>query len=395
MPVDLSLVQGFIYPNEGWLQWSFMLVIYPYITGLVAGAFVVSAFYEVFGNEHFKPVSRLSLLCSLGFLIVCVLPLEFHLTHHLRGFEMFSTPNPSSAMAGFGGVYLWYLFILLLEIWFNFREQIVEGAESKKPSLRRFVLRILTLGSHDVSEKAMKGVHKVTHTLAIIGIPSACFLHGYVGFIFGSIKANHWWASALMPFIFLLSAVVSGVAMMFILYWICCVFIKKEPMRLGTVNAFISLLFGFLIVDLVFEGLEVLQIFYAHIEATPAVAALIRNELMGSYVWGQAIIGSGVPFIILLLLVWVLPWSKRHLRQGLMLVASLFVLGSVLFMRWNVVIGGQELSRSLLGTFHFSEVFGTHEGVGVGICLLLLPFILMIIFSLFLDPWEYKKKEVK
>jgi predicted membrane protein len=79
-----------------------------------------------------------------------------------------------------------------------------------------------------------------------------------------------------------------------------------------------------------------------------------------------------------------------------MLIASLFVLGSVLLMRWNVVIGGQELSRSLLGTFHFSEVFGTHEGVGVGTMLLILPFILMIIFSLFLDPWEKKGiKEIK
>ncbi|MCD6133474.1 MAG: polysulfide reductase NrfD [Deltaproteobacteria bacterium] len=394
MPVDLSLIKGFIYPNEGWFQWSFMLVIYPYITGLVAGAFVVSAFYEVFHDENFKPVSKLALICSLAFLIVCVMPLQFHLTHHLRGFEIFMTPHLTSAMAGFGFVYLWYLLILLLEIWFNFREKIVEGAESKKPSFRRFILRILLLGSHDVSEKAMKTVHKVAHILAIIGIPSACFLHGYVGFIFGSIKANHWWASPLMPFIFLLSAVVSGVAMMYVLYWICCVIIKREPMNHKTLNSFIQMLFGFLIVDLAFEGLELLQIFYAHIEATEPIKELIKNELMGTYVWGQAIIGSGVPLIILIFLEWIIPWSKKHLRQGLMLIASLFVLGSVLLMRWNVVIGGQELSRSLLGTFHFTEVFGTHEGVGVGICLLILPFILMTIFSLFLDPWEYEKKEV-
>ncbi len=394
MPVDLSLIKGFIYPNEGWFQWSFMLVIYSYITGLAAGTFVVSAFYEVFHDENFKPVSKLALICSLAFLIACAIPLQFHLTHHLRGFEMFITPHLTSAMAWEGLAYLWFLLILLLEIWFKFRERIVEGAESKKRSFRRFILRILLLGSHDVSEKEMKTVRKVAHILAIIGILS-CFLHDeYVGFTFGSIKANHWWASPLMPFTFFISAVVAGVAMMYVLYWICCVIIKREPMNLKTLNSFIQMLFGFLIIDLAFEGLKLLQILYAHIEATMPIKELIKNELMGTYVWGQAIIGSGVPLIILIFLEWIIPWSKKHLRQGLMLIASLFVLGSVLLMRWNVVIGGQELSRSLLGTFHFTEVFGTHEGVGVGICLLILPFILMTIFSLFLDPWEYEKKEV-
>ena len=54
--------------------------------------------------------------------------------------------------------------------------------------------------------------------LAAIGIPAACGLHGYVGFIFGAIKANPWWASPLMPVIFLLSAIVSGVAMVMVCY---------------------------------------------------------------------------------------------------------------------------------------------------------------------------------
>ena len=48
--------------------------------------------------------------------------------------------------------------------------------------------------------------------LAAIGVPAACLLHGYVGFLFGAIKANPWWASPLMPVIFLFIAFVSGVA---------------------------------------------------------------------------------------------------------------------------------------------------------------------------------------
>jgi len=33
----LQQVTGFIYPNEVELHWSILVVIYPYITGLVAG----------------------------------------------------------------------------------------------------------------------------------------------------------------------------------------------------------------------------------------------------------------------------------------------------------------------------------------------------------------------
>ena len=40
--------------------------------------------------------------------------------------------------------------------------------------------------------------------LTIIGVSLAAFLlHGYVGFIFsGSIKANPWWSTPLMPIVF-------------------------------------------------------------------------------------------------------------------------------------------------------------------------------------------------
>ncbi len=36
-------VDGFIYPNEVELQWGLLIVLYPYITGLVAGAFILAS----------------------------------------------------------------------------------------------------------------------------------------------------------------------------------------------------------------------------------------------------------------------------------------------------------------------------------------------------------------
>src|SRR3954465_4314610 len=119
-------VQGFMYPNEIELQWSILIVLYPYITGLVAGAFILASLERVFNVAAVRPTYRLALLTALAFLLVAPLPLPMHLCHPERSFSMYLTPHRESAMAMFGFVYLWYLMaVLVLEIWFDYREQLV------------------------------------------------------------------------------------------------------------------------------------------------------------------------------------------------------------------------------------------------------------------------------
>ena len=120
-----------MYPNEVELQWSVLVVVYPYITGLVAGAFILASLEKVFRVKAVKPTYRLALLTALAFLIIAPLPLQLHLGHPERSFEMFLTPHLKSAMAMFGFVYLWYLMlVLLLEIWLEYRADIVDGRTS-------------------------------------------------------------------------------------------------------------------------------------------------------------------------------------------------------------------------------------------------------------------------
>src|SRR5512147_1585361 len=143
-------VEGFIYPNEFQLQWSVLIVLYPFVTGLVAGAFILASLERVFNVRAVRPTYRLALLTALAFLLVAPLPLQLHLGHPERSFEMYLTPQPRSAMAMFGFVYLWYLMVVLLaEIWLDYRADIVALAQSSKGSLR-WVYRALTLGSMNV-----------------------------------------------------------------------------------------------------------------------------------------------------------------------------------------------------------------------------------------------------
>src|SRR5512139_425809 len=143
-------VEGFMYPNEIELQWSVLIVLYPYITGLVAGAFILASLERVFNVQAVRPTYRLALLTALAFMLVAPLPLQLHLGHPERSIEMFLTPHTTSAMAMFGFVYLWYLMaVLLLEIWLDYRKEIVLLSRSET-GWKGKVYKVLTLGSKDV-----------------------------------------------------------------------------------------------------------------------------------------------------------------------------------------------------------------------------------------------------
>src|SRR5881392_1127988 len=148
-------IDGFIYPNETELQWSVLIVLYPYLTGLVAGAFILASLERVFNVQAVRPTYRLALLTALAFLLVAPLPLQMHLGHPERSFEMYLTPHPTSAMAMFGFVYLWYLMVVLvLEIWFDYRKELVLTRRASTGLTRHFY-GALTLWSDDISPAAL------------------------------------------------------------------------------------------------------------------------------------------------------------------------------------------------------------------------------------------------
>ena len=202
----VSPFSGYVYPNETVVPWGVLIVVYPYITGLVAGAFIVSSLYHTFHMESFKPVARLALLSALAFLSFAPAALLSHLGHPERSVEAIWTAHWTSAFAAFAYVAGFYGILLVLVIWFAFRVDIVAMSQTAKGVLGRFY-RLLTLGSTDVSERALAYDRKWTKVLAAVGIAAAAGLHGYVGFVFGSLKSREWWSSDLMPIIFILSAV--------------------------------------------------------------------------------------------------------------------------------------------------------------------------------------------
>ncbi len=381
-------VQGFMYPNEVELTWSVLIVIYPYITGLVAGAFILASLARVFNIVAVQPIYRLSLLTALAFLLVAPLPLQLHLGHPERSFEMYMTPHRTSAMAMFGFVYLWYLLVvLLLEIWLDYRRDIVLAARSRTGPVR-WIYAALTLGSRNIDAKSLHVDDRVGWVVTLIGIPSAFLLHGYVGFIFGSVKANPWWSSPLMPVVFLFSAMVSGIAVVLLVYRTLS-WVHKRPIDMACLDTMAQYLLYIFLIDFTLEMLDLIHRTYEASESFRTLDFMLHTQLFTSQIVVQIFLGTVFP-IGLLAFVQVVRLGEM-LRRRIYTLAAAFTLIGIFAMRWNVVIGGQLFSKSFLGYTTYKMAFAAREGLLPAIALLILPLpILWGLLKLF-PPWEEQK----
>jgi Ni/Fe-hydrogenase subunit HybB-like protein len=388
LPATPAGVQGFMYPNEVQLTWSVLIVLYPFITGLVAGAFILASLARVFHISAVQPIYRLSLLTALAFLLVAPLPLQLHLGHPERSFEMYMTPHRTSAMAMFGFVYLWYLLVvLLLEIWLDYRKDIVLAARSHTGA-KKWLYSALTLGSADIEERSLHVDERVGYVVTLIGIPSAFLLHGYVGFIFGSVKANPWWSTPLMPVVFLFSAMVSGIAVVLLVYRTTA-FIRKRPIDMRCLDTVASYLLYIFLIDFSLEMLDLIHRTYEASESFRTLDFMVHTRLFLSQIVLQIVVGTIVP-VVLLAIVQVVRFGERIRRRIYTLAAALTLIG-IFAMRWNVVIGGQLFSKSFLGYTTYKMAFAAREGLLPAIALLLLPFVILWGLLKLLPPWAEQK----
>ena len=345
----------------------------------------MASLVRVFKVRALDPVYRLSLLTAFGFLLCAPLPLLFHLGHPERCLEVMMTPHLTSPMAIFGFVYAWYLMaVLLLELWFDYRHDFVVWAKEES-GFRGILYRLFTLGVSDISERAVALDAKLGWIISIVGIPSAFLLHGYVGFIFGSIKANPWWGNVLMPIIFILSAMVSGIALCVFNYMVLT-WVRRHELDLRCLDAMGMFLFYALVIDAAVEGLDWVHRIYSAEEAFQILRQLATEKLFYTLNVGQALLGTFTPFVLLGSIQLLRRRIPEMARKRMYFASSVLILLGVLAMRWNVVIGGQLFSKSLRGFMTYKMEFAGLEGWFMGAVLVALPFVILtVLIKLFLS----------
>ena len=398
-----TLKEFFVYPNE-YIYWSIQIVMYPFMTGLVAGAFVLSSLYHVFDVKQLKDIARFSLVFSLALLPVAMMPLMLHLQQPQRGIYVMLTPHFTSAIAAFGIVFTTYGFIVASEIWFVYRKFIVETVlemqakqqRSAVESARLILYSLLSMGAMDLSPEALHKDERAVGILAGIGIPVACFLHGYAGFIFGSVKANALWMTPLMPVIFICSAIVSGIALCIATYIITMeirklIYARKrrdnpdlpsteelKSAEIHVVTMTSKYLVMFLVLAITLELLDLIFRTYTAVKSWDILRNVIYERDFFKIFILQYGLGNLVPFIIFL-------WPGLTIRRAL--TGTLLVLMGVFMMRWNVVIGGQAFSASFSGFMEYhlpfwpSSVEFFKEGFFGALTVITTPFVLFYLIT--------------
>lgn len=195
-----------------------------------------------------------------------------------------------------------------------------------------------------------------------------------------------------MPVVFLFSAIVSGIALVLILY-IVTNLIRTKPVDMACVDKLATFLFYAIVLDVSLEALDFIHRLYESEESIEILAQMVESRLFISLIVLQLVLGTLVPLVLLGTFSPALRLGSRargapELRRLIYLLAAVLVEVGIFSIRWNVVMGGQLFSKSLRGlTVYKVELFGA-EGLAIAAALLALPFAILWVLVKILPPWS-------
>ena len=276
-----------------------LIALYFYLTGISAGSFIVSTLAYVFGQTKFKPIGKIAVILATVVLIIAPMALLIHVGRPFRAWRLFYNINFTSPIS-------WGSFLLTL-----------------------YPINCIIYGYF-----IFKNNPKMTKLFGMIGIPLAVAVHGYCGFILGFAKARHLWNTALMPVLFLVSAIVSGIALVIFVVYIRDRFFSQEgKVREELISNLAKLMAGFLLFDLFLVLSDVLILLAGNEDAIKAGWLLLTGKFAIPFLAIENGLGKVLPAILI--------FSTRLRTTNRMVLASFLVMFGILFMRLIVVLAGE------------------------------------------------------
>jgi len=366
------------------VYWGILIVIYPYLSGLVAGSFIVGSLSKIFGAKQFEPLAKLASIITLAFLLVAALAPLADARQPSRFLELYTRPHvPYAPMGLFTLIWTTYVVLVLVETYFLFREDNVYLAEQALGWRRRWH-SALTLGYRDVSDHALQRDHAVLVVLAAFGIFLAFAFHGYIGFIFGAIKARHLWSNPLMMPLFITSAIVSGIALMILAYVVIFGGLKgRDAVDPALLSGLMGLLMWVLFIDLFLDVVDLLNSgvsAYANGPVFEGFMAIFWGGPLTVMYWGLQ--------LGLLVVALVLTFFRKLRRSPFWSSLTAFlVLVSVYAMRYDTVVGGQLQPKVSQGLVLYTPPWLGRDSVQTVVGIFAIV-VLLVVLQLLLLPWD-------
>lgn len=307
--------------------WGIYIVNFVFFVGLSAGGVIVASLVHAFNVRAFTSVARIAELLAISCLILATIFILLDLGKPERVYYLFVHGRLESPLIWDVIVIAVYLLVGLAYGYFGARADLLACMEALPR--RRWLYQLLALGYTEGSERSRRRDRRILRGLAIVALPLAVMLHSVTAWILGLVKAQPGWYSPLLAPLFVVSATVSGVALVVLVVVLCRRLLKlpieeEVVLQLGTILAFLIPVLGYFLFS------ELLTVTFAK---EPAGLRVFSMMIAGQYAlvfWVNLVLGLLVPLILL-----VVPKTRTEIGIGV--AATLVVLG-VLAERWNIVI---------------------------------------------------------
>jgi len=281
------------------------IALYIFFTGLSAGSFVLSTLSYGLGQTRYRSVARPAIVTATLMLLAAPAFLLVHVGRPLRSWHLFVYLNPGSPITWGSFLLTAYPLFCLLYMFCIFTERA-----------------------------------RAAKVWGLVGIPFAVAVHTYTGFILSFCSARPLWSSSMIPLLFLVSAVVSGTALVILVYAGWCR-VRGGDVSSGSeageqIVALGRLMGWVLVLDLLLTGIEILVASVSDAESRWAVGELLGGRLAWRFVGVEMLLGKLVPLPLL--------FVPRMRRPLMVLVASLLILLGILFMRLDLLEVGEMAS---------------------------------------------------
>ncbi len=312
--------------GNDFVPWGLWVAVYIFFSGISAGAFPIATLSFVFGKKRYRPLAATALLVSLMALAAAMIFVLIDLGRPERALHVFLGANPASVMTYEIICYTLFGPIVLAMLYMVLRPQWAKQAK-KAEGLKAKLLRLLALG-YELSEEQEQKDERILKVLGIIGLVVALALGALVGSLFAVLGARPVWHSGVFPITFLVSAFISGSALVLAVASLMGhggLAYRKTLLSLARAIGIM------LIVSLIILPCEALVVFKGGV---PAHTAILKAIATGPYAWVFWVLHLGLGTLAAIAML-MLP--KRP-NLSVASVASLYVLIGVFAFRLNFVI---------------------------------------------------------
>ena len=365
----LRLTEGMASTNlTSVVPWGAWVAFYIYFVGLSAGAFLVSTMANVFEVEGMHRIDREALFAAVISMAVALLFVWIDLGRMDRMYFPFLWRQLTSALSWEVHAYVAYIGILVTELYFSMRIDLARVAERTSGLKRRFYAA-LALGRLDTSDESQAFDRRWLKRAGVVGIPLAIFMvHGGTGVLFAVSKARPYWNSGLFPVIFVVSALLSGTALVMLIYVLRTRLFDGDSVDPDLLDRLAQLVIGFIVIDAALTAIETfIAIASVHPHEIETWQVIMYGPMSWSFWWFMVGFSWVFPMVLL---------SKRSWRRSpsVMVLAGLSVVVGIVAVRFNIVVPAQVMPvmEGLPHGSYFPTLveWGTSVGmIGVGLLL--------------------------